>query len=45
VLRHVPANITESQRLNAALKWFDEQGNAEPYEGGRDLDALAALCV
>jgi protein disulfide-isomerase A6 len=27
------------------LKWFDEKGNAEPYEGGRDLDALASLCV
>jgi len=22
------------------LKWFDAQGSAEPYEGGRDLDAL-----
>lgn len=25
------------------LKWFDEQGNIEPYEGGRDLDALASF--
>ncbi|KAH7907705.1 protein disulfide isomerase [Hygrophoropsis aurantiaca] len=25
------------------LKWFDAEGNAEPYEGGRDLDALAAF--
>ncbi|OAX39551.1 protein disulfide isomerase [Rhizopogon vinicolor AM-OR11-026] len=25
------------------LKWFDEKGNAEPYEGGRDLDTLAAF--
>ncbi|OJA12426.1 hypothetical protein AZE42_03387 [Rhizopogon vesiculosus] len=32
-----------TQWLNAALKWFDEKGNAEPYEGGRDLDALAAF--
>lgn len=28
-----------------ALKWFDAEGKAEPYEGGRDLDALAALYV
>ncbi|KAJ8585743.1 protein disulfide isomerase [Rhizopogon salebrosus TDB-379] len=25
------------------LKWFDENGNAEPYDGGRDLDALASF--
>lgn len=25
------------------LKWFDAKGNAEPYEGGRDLDALASF--
>ncbi|KAG6332449.1 hypothetical protein ID866_6641 [Astraeus odoratus] len=25
------------------LKWFDGKGNAEPYEGGRDLDALATF--
>lgn len=25
------------------LKWFDEKGNAEAYEGGRDLDALATF--
>ncbi|KAH7884731.1 protein disulfide isomerase [Phlebopus sp. FC_14] len=25
------------------LKWFDAQGNPEPYEGGRDLDALASF--
>jgi len=25
------------------LKWFDENGNAEPYEGGRDFDALASF--
>ncbi|KAG2147563.1 protein disulfide isomerase [Suillus clintonianus] len=25
------------------LKWFDEKGNIEPYEGGRDLDALASF--
>ena len=22
------------------LKWFDSKGNAEPYEGGRDLDSI-----
>lgn len=27
-----------------AIKWFDGQGNAEAYEGGRDLDTLASLC-
>lgn len=25
------------------LKWFDEKGNTEAYEGGRDLDALATF--
>ncbi|KAF9223397.1 disulfide isomerase [Gyrodon lividus] len=25
------------------LKWFDGKGNAEPYEGGRDFDALASF--
>ncbi|KAG5637160.1 hypothetical protein H0H81_005563 [Sphagnurus paluster] len=25
------------------LKWFDAQGNPEPYESGRDLDSLAAF--
>ncbi|KAI6037728.1 thioredoxin-like protein [Pisolithus marmoratus] len=25
------------------LKWFDGKGNAEAYEGGRDLDALATF--
>ncbi|KAI0058205.1 protein disulfide isomerase [Artomyces pyxidatus] len=25
------------------LKWFNANGEAEPYEGGRDLDALAAF--
>ncbi|KAI6039903.1 thioredoxin-like protein [Pisolithus marmoratus] len=25
------------------LKWFDGKGNAETYEGGRDLDALATF--
>ncbi|KAJ7170695.1 protein disulfide isomerase [Mycena crocata] len=25
------------------LKWFDADGTPEPYEGGRDLDALAAF--
>lgn len=25
------------------LKWFDAEGNAEPYESGRDLDSLAAF--
>ncbi|KIJ62816.1 hypothetical protein HYDPIDRAFT_168807 [Hydnomerulius pinastri MD-312] len=27
------------------LKWFDAQGNAEPYEGARDLDTLVSLAV
>jgi hypothetical protein len=31
--------------FDLALKWFDEKGNIEPYEGGRDLDALASLCA
>ncbi|KAF8841228.1 protein disulfide isomerase [Paxillus ammoniavirescens] len=25
------------------LKWFDAEGNAEAYEGGRDFDALASF--
>ncbi|KAH7921030.1 protein disulfide isomerase [Leucogyrophana mollusca] len=25
------------------LKWFDAEGKAEPYEGGRDLEALASF--
>ncbi|KAJ7773297.1 protein disulfide isomerase [Mycena metata] len=25
------------------LKWFDKDGNATPYEGGRDLDSLVAF--
>ncbi|KAF8896355.1 protein disulfide isomerase [Infundibulicybe gibba] len=25
------------------LKWFNEKGEAEPYESGRDLDSLAAF--
>ncbi|KAG0706801.1 protein disulfide isomerase [Suillus ampliporus] len=25
------------------LKWFDAKGNMEPYEGGRDFDALATF--
>ncbi|GLB40425.1 putative protein disulfide isomerase [Lyophyllum shimeji] len=25
------------------LKWFDAEGNHEPYESGRDLDSLAAF--
>ncbi|KAF7986489.1 hypothetical protein HWV62_31295 [Athelia sp. TMB] len=25
------------------LKWFNAEGEAEPYEGGRDLDALSAF--
>ncbi|KAI6099775.1 endoplasmic reticulum protein ERp29, C-terminal domain-containing protein [Pisolithus sp. B1] len=29
--------------FSSALKWFDEKGNAEAYEGGRDLDALATF--
>lgn len=28
-----------------ALKWFDADGTAEPYESGRDLDSLTALYV
>jgi len=28
-----------------ALKWFSADGTAEPYEGGRDLEALSALSV
>lgn len=27
----------------SALKWFDGEGNAEAYDGARDLEALAAL--
>ncbi|EIW84274.1 protein disulfide isomerase [Coniophora puteana RWD-64-598 SS2] len=25
------------------LKWFDGEGNAEPYEGGRDLDSIVTF--
>lgn len=28
-----------------ALKWFAADGTAEPFEGARDLEALAGLCV
>lgn len=31
--------------IAAALKWFDAQGEVSDYDGGRDLDSLANLCV
>jgi protein disulfide-isomerase A6 len=31
--------------IATALKWFDPQGAISDYEGGRDLDSLANLCV
>jgi len=36
-----PVPLTHARYL--ALKWFDADGNHEPYESGRDLDSLAAL--
>lgn len=40
----LPGALSNHSSLFAiALKWFDAQGNAESYEGGRDLDALASL--
>jgi len=31
--------------ITTALKWFDAQGAMSDYDGGRDLDSLANLCV
>jgi hypothetical protein len=39
------ARIVFAKLIVAALKWFDAQGAISDYEGGRDLDSLAALYV
>jgi hypothetical protein len=39
------AHLVFIKLIVTALKWFDAQGGVSDFEGGRDLDSLAALYV
>ena len=45
LVRDPCAHLVFTKLIVTALKWFDAQGVASDYEGGRDLDALAELYV
>jgi hypothetical protein len=45
LVRDPCAHFVFTKLIVTALKWFDAQGTVSDYEGGRDLDALAALYV
>ena len=45
LVRDPCAHFVFTRLIVIALKWFDAQGTVSDYEGGRDLDALAALYV
>jgi hypothetical protein len=45
LVRDPCAHLVSTKLIATALKWFDAQGVASDYEGGRDLEALAGLYV